>query len=347
MNERASTILTVVVFAAVVLGMGWFVVRFTAPPRHAERPDLAVKTAEHLLALSEQVAELNQRVAQGGSIGGAAAVGHAPLSLAAGEIPVNWTSVALTTEDPRASFWDETLGVTVALQAQNEAMPTLDKVTVRGVEARALTNGRQIAWRVSWADNSADYHLDTDRFCDAVALQFALKKNASYKMGDRDFPVQIIQWKAIWQKDIDEHFQDVQDLHPNYWTDLYWFAEGEFPFRVPDAFQRTESLDYFVAYRAGNPVSDIYREQPVQEMVAEGFGTLTANERLDTTARGVWLDGRWTVVFVRPLETNDAADYQFKPGTRDVIAIAVWDGAAENVSGRKHHSQWIAFEVSR
>ena len=178
-------------------------------------------------------------------------------------------------------------------------------------------------------------------------MQFPLIANANYKMGDRDFPVQIIQWKAIWQKDIDEHFQDVQDLHPNYWTDLYWFAEGEFPYPVPDAFESTEALDWFVAYRAGNPMADLYREHPVQEMIAEGFGTLTNQSLVATVANGAWNDGRWSVIFVRPMETHDTADYQFVPGTRDVIAFAVWEGNAQNVSGRKQHSQWVVFEVQQ
>ena len=58
-------------------------------------------------------------------------------------------------------------------------------------------------------------------------------------MGGRNLPVEILHWKGIWQKDLDEHFQDVQDLHPNYWTDLYWFARGTFPYRVPEAFADT------------------------------------------------------------------------------------------------------------
>ena len=226
-------------------------------------------------------------------------------------------------------------------------MPMLEAVDIDHVDVQAITNGRQIAWKMSWPDASANYHLDTDLFCDSVAIQFPLIANASYKMGDRDFPVQIIQWKAIWQKDIDEHFQDVQDLHPNYWTDLYWFAEGEFPYRVPESFRRTEALDWFVAYRAGNPMADLDRERPVQEMVAEGFGTLTNQRLVASRANGVWDDGRWSVVVSRPMATHDVSDYQFAPGTRDVVAFAIWEGEAGNVSGRKQHSQWIVFEVQQ
>ncbi|MHC4948041.1 MAG: ethylbenzene dehydrogenase-related protein, partial [Planctomycetota bacterium] len=159
------------------------------------------------------------------------------------------------------------------------------------------------------------------------------------------FPVQLIQWKAIWQKDVDEHFQDVQDLHPNYWADLYWFADGEFPYRVPDDFTRTEALDWFVAYRAGNPMADMFRRLAAQEMIAEGFGTSTTQAESVSVARGVWNDGEWTVVIARPMATTDDADYQFAPGRRDVIGFAVWEGSVENVGARKQHSQWTVFEI--
>ena len=117
------------------------------------------------------------------------------------------------------------------------------------------------------------------------------------------------------------------------------------PYRVPDAFTRTEALDWFVAYRAGNPMADLYRKRPVQEMISEGFGTLTNQPLVASAAQGVWTDGRWSVVFERPLATNDGGDYQFETGARDMIAFAVWEGSSENVSGRKQHSQWVVFEV--
>ena len=64
-----------------------------------------------------------------------------------------------------------------------------------------------------------------------------------------------------------------------------------------------------------------------------------------SVARGVWSEGRWSVVFARPMETHDTGDYQFAPGTRDVMAFAIWEGHDGNVSGRKQHSQWVVFEI--
>jgi DMSO reductase family type II enzyme heme b subunit len=87
------------------------------------------------------------------------------------------------------------------------------------------------------------------------------------------------------------------------------------------------------------------RTEPVDELVAEGFGTLTAQERRVTTGRGVWRDGRWAVVFARPLTSDDPLDYQFHLGARGTVAVAVWEGSAGNVGGRKHWSNWVPFEV--
>jgi hypothetical protein len=349
MNERVAGTLTVVVFVAVLLGVCGFVLSISGGARHAHRTDVALATSEHLAKLSESVADLRDAIGQTGvsGAGGAATGPRAPLQVDPGEIPVTWTDEPLPTSDAFAVVWNRTPPVNVVVQPQKETMPMLDNPTIAGVDVQALTNGRQIAWRVSWSDREPDYFLDTDRFCDAVALQFPLVANATYKMGDHDFPVYTVQWKAIWQKDIDEGFQDVQDLHPNYWTDLYWFAEGEFPYPVPAAFQRPEALDYFVAFRAGNPMADLYRRQPVQEMIAEGFGSLTHQPESVTVGGGQWRDGTWAVVFARPLETTDGSDYQFKPGSRDVVALAVWDGGAGNVGGRKHHSQWVVFQVQQ
>ncbi|MHC4416424.1 MAG: ethylbenzene dehydrogenase-related protein [Planctomycetota bacterium] len=347
MSDRVYVTFLLFGCAVVLIGLVWVVGEFTAPPREAHRPAVAQVSSREFAELSRQISHLAEQVAgqvRSGTGGGGP---RTPLPQTAGEIAVLWSNRDLSVADPNASEWLDAPATTVPLQVQDQTMPVLEELTVSEIRVRALTDGRQIAWHLSWEDPTANYHLDPDRFCDAVAIQLPLEPNAAYTMGAVDFPVQISQWKAIWQKDIDEHFQDVQDLHPNYWADLYWFAEGEFPFRVPDAFERTESLDWFVAYRADNPMAELYRRQPVQELIAEGFGTLTNQPESATVARGVWADGRWSVVFARPMQTNDESDYQFKPGTRDAVAFAVWEGASGNVGGRKHHSQWIVFEVQQ
>jgi hypothetical protein len=331
-----------------LLALVWVVDQVAEAPRsaHGGAGSVDPVSSQRLIELSDQMTTLTRRIEQIGIPGaGAGGLGaRPPLELPAGQIPVNMVAV-VPVDDPLAPEWETAAAVTINLERQDQTMPMLETVNVPSITVRAMSDGRRIAWHMSWDDAQADYPLDTDRFCDAVAIQFPLKANAAYTMGARDFPVQIIQWKAIWQKDIDEHFQDVQDLHPNYWADLYWFADGQWPYRVPDDFTRTESLDWFIAYRAGNPMADMYRRIPVQEMFAEGFGTLIQQPDSISIGRGVWRDGRWSVVIARPMETTDASDFQFTPGTRSTVAFAVWDGAAENVAGRHQQTQWVVFEV--
>jgi hypothetical protein len=247
--------------------------------------------------------------------------------------------------DPDARVWREVPATRIGLLPQNLTMPAIAEAAVAAVDLQAVTDGEHIAFRLSWADATGDRALDSGRFCDAAALQFPLAADASYMMGAAGKKVQILHWKAIWQRDIDEGFQDVQDLHPNYWADLYWFAEGRFPQRVPADFADLRAQAWFPARAAGNPVSQWNRAEPVEELVAEGFGTLTTQRESASAGRAVWREGRWTLTIVRPLVTQDPLDAQFGAGGRGSVGVAVWDGAAGNVGGRKQYSQWLAFEV--
>lgn len=353
MNDR-KYIVTLIAGCTLTVGLiAWGAAKFGNPARsaHAEAAHAAPAKEQdsQLDALSRQIQSLDQRLATlatAPASGVAATPAHTPADPTEGEILVKWVDSDIPL-DPANTTWGSAPITAVALQPQNQAVPMIEKATITQVRVQGLTNGRQIGWRVSWPDPAPNRLVDAARFSDACAVQLPLKANAAYTMGAAGFPVQILHWKALWQQDIDVHFQDVEDLYPNYWTDLYWFASGTFPYRVPEAFSRPESRDWFVAYRAGNPMANIERAASVEELTAEGFGSLTHQHDSVTVGRGTWQNGEWSVVFVRPMETVDPDDFQFEPGTRDTVGFAVWDGAAENVGARKQHSQWIVFEVQK
>lgn len=270
--------------------------------------------------------------------------------IAQGGVTVVRVDAGAIPTEPLSVTWQKAPVVEVALLPQQMAMPTLTKSSIDKIKVQALNDGESIGWRVSWADTTADMTVESGRFTDAVALELPLSDKAAPMMGGiraQGGKVQILYWKALWQKDINEGFQDVQDVYPNYWADLYWFAEGGFPYHVPEAFQNPVSQQWFVGYQAGNPVSAFSRLQPVEELVAEGWGTLTHQPQSVTAGRGVWDGKQWSVVFVRPLKTDDATDHQFvmdKPGQ---VAFAVWQGSEENVGGRKHWSNWISYQIQQ
>jgi hypothetical protein len=247
--------------------------------------------------------------------------------------------------DPFAAEWEQAPALELVVTPQGVTMPVLEEPSIEQMRVQALTDGGVILWRLVWPDTTPDVNVDSGRFTDAVALQFPVTPDASYMMGEARKRVQILHWKGVWQRDVDEHFQDVQDLHPNYWTDLYWFADGEFPYPVPAAFQDRRSHEWFPAYRAGNPMADFHRESPVEELFAEGYGSLTHQAESVTQGGGAWQNGSWAVVFSRPLRTDDPLDYQFAPGGRGSMAVAVWEGSAGNVGGRKHWSLWYEFRI--
>ncbi len=63
------------------------------------------------------------------------------------------------------------------------------------------------------------------------------------------------------------------------------------------------------------------------DMSAKGFGTLRPQEQQDVSAKGVWKDGTWRVVFSRTLETSGKEeDAQIIPGEWTNVAFAMWDG---------------------
>lgn len=247
---------------------------------------------------------------------------------------------------PSAAVWDEAPAIEIPLQAQNIAMPKLAQPSVDQLRLQAVSDGKVLSLRLSWPDSSPDANVDVSRFSDAVAVQFPLGEGeTSPMMGNKGAPVHILYWKALWQKDIDEHFQDVQDLHPNFWTDMYWFAEGGHPHPVPAAFTDTRSHQWFVAKQAGNPGAQFERKSPVAELTAEGYGTLTPQKESAAQGKGAWAGGHWHVVMQRPLDSGDPQDYTV--GDQGRLAVAVWNGGAGNVGGKKQWSNWVSFEVSK
>lgn len=248
--------------------------------------------------------------------------------------------------EPFAPAWQTAPMLDVAVFPQQITQPRLEEASITKLTVQGLTDGKSIAWRLSWADDSPSQNVDVKRFSDAVAIELPLTPSASPFMGQKGGgKVQILYWKGLWQKDMDEGFQDVQDVHPNAWSDLYWLAEGKAPHKVPEDFEDPRSHQWFIAKQAGNPGAAFERSQPAQELVAEGWGSLTPQPELATSALGIWKEGRWTVVFSRPLTTDDVNDYQFKPGEKGQLAFAVWQGGADNRGGRKHWANWTAYQL--
>ena len=192
-----------------------------------------------------------------------------------------------------------------------------------------MINDEAVAFRLEWEDpvpdRSASRHQD---FKDAVAMEFALGDVLLHKhghnepffgMGNRGKVVNIWQWRADWQTEIETKKK------------LEYATKGI-------------DLDVMIFGGEVNPVDALnpFRDVPVEELNAEGFGTLTPQPRTkqNVLGKGVWKDGRWSVVFYRTLDSLNKWDKQFESGQPILVAFAVWDGSHQDRNGRKVVSMW-------
>ena len=72
-------------------------------------------------------------------------------------------------------------------------------------------------------------------------------------------------------------------------------------------------------------------------MIARGYSTSQRRpaNASGLAARGRHEDGRWVVVFQRPLRPASDEFAAFEPGTSAKIAFAVWDGSNAERAGQK------------
>ncbi|MBI1976911.1 MAG: c-type cytochrome [Candidatus Omnitrophica bacterium] len=83
-------------------------------------------------------------------------------------------------------------------------------------------------------------------------------------------------------------------------------------------------------------------KEMAEEAMAKGLGTLTRQRPSaeKVQAKGVWHDGKWEVVFSRPLGSSEQGALQLNPGETISAAFAVWDGAKSDRNGQKMVSIW-------
>jgi hypothetical protein len=244
-------------------------------------------------------------------------------------------------DDPAAAEWRRAGELSVVMIQQTVTHPQAPTLNIPAVRVRALVDPSWLVFRIQWDDESQSDVIDTDLFTDAVAVQLPLGplEKTNPMMGDAAAPVYIAQWMAAWQRDIDHGRWDVQDRHPNFWSDGYPFASGAHPYPIEDSFQSAHARRYLPGVSAGNPVSRLHRRWPVEELEARGFGTVHPQGVQDARGRGVWADGAWSVVIAIPRHPEDPLNPRLPAGDH-AVGFAVWEGGASDVGGRK---QWAPF----
>jgi len=85
---------------------------------------------------------------------------------------------ATVPEDPAGTAWPNAPVFPAALVLQDMVEPRLLEPSTRAVEVKAITDGTRVAFRLEWADETADDQADVSRFSDACAVQLPAESGA-------------------------------------------------------------------------------------------------------------------------------------------------------------------------
>ncbi len=238
--------------------------------------------------------------------------------------------------DPADRAWARVRAWPVQMRVQNLTTPSVSELAVPEVSVRALHNGETMAFLIEWDDADEDSVDVMARFRDAVAVQLPVDPAApvAVTMGAATQPVHIMQWRAAWQVDVDQGRRGVRDAFPNMYHDA-----------SPEALMGEEAArQFYPALVAGNPMARRDRTSPVEDLVAEGFGSLTAHAEQTATGRGVFTGKGWRVVIATPLQPG-ADKTSLAPGITTNVAFAVWNGSHGNRGARKQWADWTPLEI--
>lgn len=238
--------------------------------------------------------------------------------------------------DPRDSAWLAQPAVDVPMLAQHMTTPRILDVAIPVVKIRAMHNGAEIGFHLEWSDASVEDIEAIARFRDSVAVQFPVdpRTPTSVMMGQLGRPVHILHWRASWQSEIAIGARKVRTAFPNAANDV-----------TPEQLMGEDAARvYYPALYVGNAMATRGRTTAVEELVAEGYGTLTTHSEQQAEGLGVQSQGAWSVAIIRPLAAN-GTKARLRPGARTLVAVAAWDGAAGNRGARKQWSNWMTLEL--
>ncbi len=208
----------------------------------------------------------------------------------------------------------------------NPLWPERDPIPA--VDLKVVHDGKRIALLCTWRDPLANGSpVRVQDFQDAVALQFSLNGKPPFLgMGDAKNPVNIWQWKAGWQQEVEGERPDVNLTYASMHTDFYF---------------QTNAL-YHTAEAAGNLNAQRRRSSSIEDANARGFGTIASQSASsqNVSGKGVWRDGHWSVLFIRELKSRDADDVKLAVKNSAHVSFAIWDGENRDRNGRKVISNW-------
>ncbi|HZM90308.1 MAG TPA: ethylbenzene dehydrogenase-related protein [Blastocatellia bacterium] len=244
-------------------------------------------------------------------------------------------SAASVPLDPNDRAWDNASEHLEPLVLQDLVDPRLTEASTPSLRVRAITNGEEIAFRIEWPDTTKDDLPGPSHFVDACAIQTPAAVEATVpapQMGEVGKTVEIAYWRADWQASVDGREDSIRSTYPNASVDHY-------PFDAPSLetgseAQKEMATRYAPAAAVGNRRVG-KRESPVEDLLAEGPGTLSRAAQTHSRGKGLRTEAGWSVVIVRPIPIGLA------PGARSQVAFAVWEGEHREVGARKMRTGWV------
>lgn len=240
-------------------------------------------------------------------------------------------------DDPEDSAWSAAGETAFDMDVQIFAQPHRTTAYDGQVYVSAVHDGSTIGFRLEWADSDTDdTTVACDRFRDACAVLLVPPSDDTARvMGTSSNPATLLQWKADWQRDVDEGFQDVESVFPNTVVDFHPpLVSANEPVGVEE-YVKANATQWLPALHRGNPIANAARTNPVEKLLARGFGTAATMATQNASGRGVWGDGRWRVVIARPLDASDDGEVALAPGSEYSMTVALWLGSTKDSGGRK------------
>lgn len=248
---------------------------------------------------------------------------------------VNMVTAAHVPADPADAAWQSAPEHVAKLMTQDMVEPRLLKASTAEVRVRAIENGAEVAFRLEWADATRNDQAADARFCDGCAIQLPTKIEPNVpapQMGETGRPVEIAFWNAGWQATVDGRGDSIKDIYTNAAIDHYPFEAASLP--KGSAAQKEMAARYAPARALGNNMAGP-RPTPMQDLIAEGPGTLTPAPATTSRGNGQRTATGWAVVITRRLPAGVNSQ------TRAQIAFAVWEGSQQEVGARKMRTGWI------
>ena len=226
------------------------------------------------------------------------------------------------------------------LLLQDVVEPRLMQSSTAFVDVQSVTDGQKIIFRLKWSDPTMNDMPGPGQFGDAVAVQLPAVTAPDVpapQMGENGKLVEITYWSAIFQAVVNGRKDDIHAIYPHARVDHYPFEAA--PLKPGSPAQQEMAKRYAPARSLENPMAGP-RTEPVQDLVAEGPGTLRPAEKSLSTGSGKHDQSGWTVMLIRPLPNGAQL------GGRTQVAFAVWEGSHEEVGARKMRTAWIPLALA-